>query len=158
MVCMHLWLYFRFSFMNFLETCNLYLFLLFSHWNGLSNSFFLLLTLHFLITLLTSPLLFFWFSLDFSKPLLIVAVKALMVEVAFYVVLPYFMKIVHVELHDDRNYLSYKWGIVAVLEVFGQNLAWKKILVDHDEAYAARSPSNCVAVFLLLSKGKAYVK
>lgn len=151
MVCMFLRLNFRFSFMNFLETCNIRLFLLFSGRDGLSNTLFLLLSMHLLLTFLSSPLLFFWFSLDFSQSLLIVTVKALMVEIAFSVVLPYFMKIIHVELHDDRKYLSYKWGIVAVLEVFRKNFAWKKILVDHDEAYAIRSPSCYLLVFLLLS-------
>ena len=123
MVCMLLRLYFRFSFMNFLETCNLHLFLMLPQWHCLSHSFILLLTLHFLLTLPRSPLLFFGFSLDFSESLLVVAVKTQMVEIAFRVILSYFMKIVHVELHDDRNYLSDKGGIVAVLEVFGQDLA-----------------------------------
>lgn len=123
MVRMFLRLYFRFSFMNFLETRNLHLFLLFPQAHHLSSSFLLQLTLHLLLTLLRSPLLFLRFSLDFSESLLIIAVEALMVEVAFRVILSYFMKIVHVELHDDRNYLSYKGRIVVVLEVFGQDLA-----------------------------------
>lgn len=123
MVRMFLRLYFRFSFMNFLETRNLHLFLLFPQTHSLSSSFFLQLTLHLLLTLLRSPLLFLRFSFDFSESLLIIAVEALMVEVAFRVILSYFMKIVHVELHDDRNYLSYKGRIVVVLEVFGQDLA-----------------------------------
>lgn len=123
MVRMFLRLYFRFSFMNFLETRNLHLFLLFPQAHSLSSSFLLQLTLHLLLTLLRSPLLFLRFSLDFSESLLIIAVEALMVEVAFRVILSYFMKIVHVELHDDRNYLSYKGRIVVVLEVFGQDLA-----------------------------------
>lgn len=109
--------------MNFLETRNLHLFLLFPQTHSLSSSFLLQLTLHLLLTVLRSPLLFLRLSLDFSESLLIVAVEALMVEVAFRVILSYFMKIVHVELHDDRNYLSYKGRIVVVLEVFGQDLA-----------------------------------
>lgn len=125
MVCVFLRLYFRLSLMNFLKTCNLHFLFLLPQSHCLSSSFFLLLTVHFLLTLLRSPLLFFRFPLDFSESLLIVAVKALMVEVAFCVVLSNFMKIVHVELHDDGNYLSNKGGIVVVLEVFRQDLARK---------------------------------
>ena len=85
---------------------------------------------------------------------MVVAVEALVVEVAFCVVFSNFVKIVHVELHDDGNYLPNKGGIVAVLEVFGQDLAGKQVLVDHDEADPVRSPPHSIAVLLLLGKSK----
>lgn len=59
-----------------------------------------MLTLDLLVSLLILSLLLFWFSLDIYEILFIVAIKVLMMEVAFRVVLSYFMEIVHVELNE----------------------------------------------------------
>lgn len=59
-----------------------------------------MIALDLLISLLILSLLLFWFSLDVHEILYIVAIKVLMMEVAFRVVLSYFMEIVHVELNE----------------------------------------------------------
>ena len=55
----------------------------------------------------------------------------------------YFVKIVHVELpHEGRKFL--------MLEIFGQNLVFKKILIFNNEAVAIISPLYDMTVLSVL--------
>lgn len=46
-----------------------------------------------------------------------------MMEIALRVIFANFMKVVHVQLYKKGNYLSNKRGIVAMLEIFGQDIS-----------------------------------
>ena len=66
---------------------------------GSAKSFFIfVLAKDFLIGLLIFSFLFFWFPLDLAEFVLVESVEALMMEVAFRVVLANFVEVVHVEL------------------------------------------------------------
>lgn len=74
-----------------------------------------------------------------------------MMEIALSVVFANFMKVVHVQLHRMGKYLSDEWGVVAMFEVFGQDISREIVLVDDDKADSIGSPSYCTMVLFILN-------
>jgi len=67
-------------------------------------------------------------------------------KITLSVVLSNFVKIIHIQLHNIMSYLSNKRRVVAVLEVFRQNLFRKSILIEHNKSNTILGPSHNILI------------
>lgn len=97
-------------------------------------------------------------SLYLFEQMALASLKHGVLEGIFLVLLPSFMKIIHVELIYSISYLPDERCVVGVPEVRGQNILGKLFNFLNNKSLTIFSPTNNVTVFWVLPLIQKYFK